>query len=514
MTSNLWTLVNTALNKYPGNTAWVRRLSKGEKERFTYAEVLASAHALAEQLQTLGVKVGDHVGILADNGPEWGAAAFAAWKTGAVVAPLHVGNSDEELKVMEQALAPRVILFKGDERGLDNCVEINLVKEMQGNAAAATHVDAHSEAVRLYTSGSTGRPKLVRLSHANVVSNVLAASKIDLDLDQHDRFLSLLPTSHAFGLSFDMLLPIHCGACMVLPRVLAANEVLAALAEEKITLMVAVPRLYRNVMHGMEKKFRQAGPLMRLYVKLVRTSPKRLKRVLNWPIRNKFGGNIKTWVSGGSRLDPEISRYYRNLGLPLRQGYGLTECSPAISVQSATDEVLESVGEPLPGVEVKIKDADADGAGILMMRGPNLMLGYADERQTAEVMEDGWFNTGDIAKLVDRKKIVLAGRAKRLIVTEAGRNVYPEDLEIELERYEEIKEVGVFELEARPAAVLAIDVTGAEAVAKSILKQFNARVSSHNRITRYAVVDELPRTPLGKVALKELPRIFQDNEVE
>lgn len=514
MSSNIWTLVNTALNKYPTNTAWLRRLPKGQKESFTYAEIQASAHALADQLQGLGVKAGDHVGILAENGPEWGSAAFAVWKIGAVVAPLHEGNSDEELKIMEQALAPKIILYKGAERGLSNTVEIALAKGVAVNNDAEVNIDPGTEAVRIYTSGSTGHPKLVCLSHENIVSNVLAAAEIDLDLDEDDRFLSLLPTSHAFGLSFDMLLPIHCGACMVLPRVLAANEVLAALAEEKISLMVAVPRLFRNVMHGMEKKFQEAGPVMQFYIALVRASPMWLRGLLNWPIRKKFGGRIKAWVSGGSRLDPEISRYYRGLGLPLRQGYGLTECSPAISVQSENDEVLESVGEPLPGVEVKIKNADAVGSGILMMRGPNLMLGYADEKQTAEVMEDGWFNTGDIAKLVDGGKIVLAGRAKRLIVTEAGKNVYPEDLEIEMERYEEIKEVGVFELDARPVAVVAIDVPDPVDRVKAILKQFNARVSSHNRITRYAVVEELPRTPLGKVALKELPGIFEANEAK
>lgn len=512
MTVNLWTLVNTALNKYPSNTAWIRRLPKGHKETFTYAQVQASARVLANRLQEMGVGAGDHVGILADNGPEWGAAAFAVWKIGAVVAPLHVGNSDEELKIMEQALAPKVILYKGEQRGLPNTVEINLAEGPPEKEEAAVDVDPASEAVRIYTSGSTGRPKLVRLSHANIVSNVLAAAELDLDLDEHDRFLSLLPTSHAFGLSFDMLLPIHCGACMVLPRVLAANEVLAALAEEKITLMVAVPRLFRNVMHGMEKKFQHAGPVMRSYIRVVRCSPQWLRRVLNWPIRKKFGGKIKAWVSGGSRLDPEISRYYRDLGLPLRQGYGLTECSPAISVQSDTDDVLESVGVPLPGVEVKIKGADETGVGVLMMRGPNLMLGYADEQQTAEVMEDGWFDTGDIAKLVDGGKIVLAGRAKRLIVTEAGKNVYPEDLEIELERHVEIKEAGVFELDSRPVAVLAVDAPAARV--KAILKEFNKRVSSHNKITRYAAVEELPRTPLGKVALRELPSIFEANEVK
>ena len=141
------------------------------------------------------------------------------------------------------------------------------------------------------------------------------------------------------------------------------------------------------------------------------------------------------------------------------------------------------------------------------------MLGYADPAQTAEVMEEGWFNTGDIAKLVDGNKIVLVGRAKRLIVTEAGKNVYPEDLEIMLERYPGIKEAGVFELDSRPAAVFSVDPDD-QAGIRDVLKEFNSRVSGHNQITRYAVVEELPRTPLGKIALRELPAIFEKHEVK
>ena len=488
-------------------------MGKGRRESFTYAQVQAAAYALAEQLTALGVGPGDHVGILAENGPEWGAAAFATWKIGAVVAPLHAGNSDEELGLMVQALEPKIIMYHGTDRGLPNTVPIELNDHDVDDSDTGAPVEKDDEAVRLYTSGSTGHPKLVRLSHNNIVSNVLAGAAIDLDLRPDDRFLSLLPSSHAFGLSFDMVLPIHCGSCIVLPRVLAASEVLSALSEERITLMIAVPRLFRNVMQGMEKKFREAGAVMQFYVRIIRCSPMPLRRILNFPIRKKFGGHIKAWVSGGSRLDPEISLYYRRLGLPLRQGYGLTETSPALCVQRGDDDVLESVGEPLGGVEIKLKDPDETGKGILMVRGPNLMLGYADEQQTADVMEDGWFNTGDIARLVDGNKVVLAGRAKRLIVTEAGKNVYPEDLEIMLERYPGIKEAGVFELDSRPAAVFAVDEEYSGKV-KGIIKEFNARVSGHNQITRYAVVEELPRTPLGKIALRQLPEIFQNNEVK
>ena len=170
--------------------------------------------------------------------------------------------------------------------------------------------------------------------------------------------------------------------------------------------------------------------------------------------------------------------------------------------------------EPLQGVEVRIEGPDDSGAGELWVKGPNVMLGYVDEAQTREVMQDGWYKTGDIARLVDGRKIVLTGRSKRLIVTEAGKNVYPEDLEIMLERHPDLKEAGVVEVDMRPAAVLAIDEPDQAEKARAIIKEFNARVSSHNHIVRYAIVEELPRTPLGKVALKDLPAIFEANEVQ
>jgi long-chain acyl-CoA synthetase len=128
-------------------------------------------------------------------------------------------------------------------------------------------------------------------------------------------------------------------------------------------------------------------------------------------------------------------------------------------------------------------------------------------------MEDGWYRTGDVARLVDGSKIVLTGRSKRLIVTEAGKNVYPEDIEIMLEKHPDLKEAGVLEVDNAPAAVLAIEGPGEAAKARDIIKDYNQRASSHNRVTRYAIVDELPRTPLGKVALKDLPRIFKENQV-
>lgn len=508
---HLWQFVSEAIERRGDSPLWIQRLSKGGTRTTSYASIRRRVHAVSRRLREAGVGAGDHVAILAGNGPDWGAAAFATWRLGAVVAPLHTGNSDEELRIQHDALAPKCTLFTRDNRGLPAAIEIADVEE-DDDGFVAPDPDSDAEAARLYTSGTTGNSKIVRLSHDNILSNIRGAARLDIPISHKDRFLSLLPLSHAMEMTGGMLLPMYHGATIVVPRKIAAGEILDAMNQERITLMIAVPRLFRSIMLGMEKKFAAAGVLLKAYVALIRRSPDWLSKVINIPIRRKFGGGIHCWLSGGSRLDPDIARYFRTLGFPLIQGYGLTECGPVVSVQSMHDTRLDSVGEPLHGMEVRIHEPNASGDGELWVRGPNLMLGYVDEKQTAEAMEDGWYKTGDIARLVEGSKIVLTGRSKRVIVTEAGKNVYPEDVEIMLEKHPMLKEAGVVEVDAAPAAVLAIDGPGEAGNAKEIIKDYNRRVSSHNHISRYAIVGELPRTPLGKVSLKDLPRIFQENE--
>jgi len=516
MPENLWSFIEPSFARFADRPAWIRRLPKGKREVYTYAQVRANAINLSAQLRAMGIGAGSRVAILAPNGPEWGVAAFATWRLGGVLAPLHAGNSDEELQTQCAALAPDVVLYHGDDRGLPNSRAVAMNDASPDETEASRSVDATSgqEAVRVYTSGSTGYPKMVRLSHENIMSNVRGATLIDVNIEPADRFLSLLPLSHTMELTGGMMLPLYSGSAIVLPRILAAQEIMEAMHEESITAMIAVPRLYRNIMLGLTKRIREAGTGMQMYISLIRSMPLSLKQVFNYPLRRRLGGRIKCWLSGGSRLDPDIAEYFRDLGLPLRQGYGLTECSPVIAVQSAWEPLLDSVGAPFPGVEVKIRDPDPTGTGELLMRGPNLMLGYVDDEQTSAVMDDGWFRTGDLARLTESGKIVLTGRCKRLIVTEAGKNVYPEDLEVTLERDPRLKEAGVVEVDMRPAAVLAIDPPDQEEKAKSIIKEFNRKVSSHNHISRYAIVPELPRTPLGKVSLKDLPAIFAANEIK
>ncbi len=515
MSSNLWKLLEPSLLRNRSRTAWICRHSKGRRE-VQYHHIHEAALVTAQKLRKSGIGAGATVGITAPNGPEWTVAALAAWRAGCMIAPIHIGNSEHEIAAQIEAIKPDVMLVHDSALTHEARIEITLDKDAQ--AAAAENAikpadDPHAVAARLYTSGSTGNPKVVRLSHGNLAANVLAAVNIET-FDPDDRFISLLPLSHAMGITANVNLPYYAGAALVTPRVLAAAEIVTALQEEKITVIIAVPRLFRNIMIGLEKKFAQGGKAVALYRRMLKAAPPALRQYLNAPLRKRLGGRIKVWVSGGSHLDERITRYYHDLGLPLRQGYGLTETSPLACMQDKFDDAPQSVGKPVEHVQVRIDNPDENGQGEILIKGPNVMLGYEDAAQTARVLEHGWFRTGDIGHIDSQGRVTLTGRSKRLIVTEAGKNVYPEELETLLERDPIVKEAGVLEVDMKPVCVLAMDGGNAAAGARRVIRQYNTLVSAHNRITRVAAVDELPRTPLGKIALQELPAIFREHEID
>ena len=526
MSENLWELLQPAFAEFAANPAWICRVSSGDGRRVvTYRQLQDAAVTLAADLRKRGISADSSVAIIAPNGPEFAAAALAAWKIGAAIAPVHIGNSAQDTAAQITALAPDILLCHEYEHVHEHDAAIPITLSADADAITAESAlpashDAMHLAARIYTSGSTGTPKVVRLSHGNFASNIRAVRRLQT-FTADDRFISLLPLSHAMGLLGNLLLPLCSGAAIVTPKVLAAAEILETLQAEKVSVVIAVPRLFRNVMLGLEKKFRDGGALKRFamaaYLAILKCAPIPIRRHINAPIRKKLGGKITAWVSGGSHLDGRISRYYHALGLPLRQGYGLTETAPLVCVQDEFDAAVDSVGKPVAEVQVKIHAPDCDGCGEVCIRGANVMLGYEDAAQTAEAMHDGWFQSGDIGRVDDAGRLFLTGRSKRLIVTEAGKNIYPEELETRLERDPAVKEAGVLEAAARPVCVLAMQVgSGDDAVviARETLAKFNRDASSHNRISRFALVDELPRTPLGKMALSALPDIFARHEVK
>ena len=518
MTHDIWEVLAPRFQFNRPNLAWIRRTKDGSPINYTYADVHDGALHMAAQLRQNGISQGETVAVIGPNGPEWGIAALAVWKIGAVLSPVHIGNSEEDIHTQLQAVNPKLILAHEPGKKLDGVdiptlnIEISSELAKQESGEETNGLESE-ECLRIYTSGSTGVPKIVRLSHKNVSSNFIACSKIVV-INEKDRFLSLLPLSHTFELVGGMLFPLYCGASIVLPKVLTAQEVLDAMKEESVSVVLAVPRLFRNIKQGMENKFSEGSFLLRGYISLLGALPLGLRRRLNAPLRKKLSPNLRYWVSGGSRLDPSIAKFFRQLGFSLRQGYGLTETSPVTCVQEAFPSNFDSVGYAIDGVEVSIDEPDELGSGEVLVRGHNVMLGYSDEALTRESMKGEWFRTGDIGHMDASGNLCLTGRIKRIIVNEAGKNIYPEELETLLERYQGVKEAGVIEIDQRPAVVFSMDnPSECGPRAKEILIDFNAKTSSHNHIVRYAIIDDLPRTALGKTALTKLRGEFDAHEM-
>ena len=298
-----------------------------------------------------------------------------------------------------------------------------------------TTTDPDQRAVILYTSGTTGRSKGAMLSHRNIVSNIYAA-QLHFKLDNSIATLSFLPINHVFEQVCGILLPLSLGG-----RISFAESIKKLgdnLNEIKPSFLLGVPAVYRLLYDRIMKKI-EAKPASHMLYKFALT-----RKIVTANVKKAVGENT-TFVSGGAALDPAISEGFRNLGLTLYQGYGITETSPVISAESPFRNKPGTVGETLKDVEVRIDNPNADGEGEILVKGPNVMLGYYNnDAATAEVLHDGWYRTGDLGRFDDDNMLCICGRVKNLIVTPNGKNVYPEEVENQLQKSPFIAEIMVY----------------------------------------------------------------------
>jgi len=459
-----------------------------------------------------GLVAGDRVALAARNGPMWVAIDIAALGLGLVVVPLYVDdnaeniawcvdNAEAKLVLVEStrlaralatqataATAPRVVVLASDEAGGG----ANTVSPFLPAAGGEIEVSAVSDdqlATICYTSGTAGRPKGVMLSHGNIGANVAACRATGMARPT-DVFLSILPLSHMFERTGGYYLPLSIGARVVYARGVA--QLADDLVAEAPTAMFAVPRLFERFaaridgsLAGSAWKRRLFDACVALGYAVARGHARPLQRfvatmlraIVAKPILARFGGRLRLVVVGGAALDPELARTFIGLGLPLLQGYGLTEASPVIAVNRDDDNDPESVGPPLPGIEVRL----ADG-GALEVRGPNVMQGYwrNDAATHAAIDADGWLATGDVAELRDGK-LYIRGRVKDILVLSNGEKLPPQDAELAILRdpvFEQAMLIG----EGRPFPVL-LSVTQ-ETDEKTLIKRANDQLAAFPRWVR------------------------------
>ncbi|MFN7940002.1 MAG: long-chain fatty acid--CoA ligase [Thermoanaerobaculia bacterium] len=432
----------------------------------------ADVRRLAKALADAGIRRGDRVALMADNGPHWPTIDFATLAIGAVLVPIYPTLLPEGAAYIARDSGARILFIQGRERlegMLGVAAEMPAVEKLVlvGGAAPAGRavdfaaflasgaaVDAswfEMEARRaapddlatfIYTSGTTGDPKGVMLTHGNIISNVLASDGL-LNFQKTWTALSFLPLAHSFERTIDYVY-FYQGVTIAYAE--SVQTVAQNLMEVKPQIFGSVPRVYEKVMaRVIENATAQGGLKSRIFHWAVATGraalPKRMRfekgglalrladRLVFSKVRERLGGKFAFAVSGGAPLGRDVAEFFWGAGIPILEGYGLTETSPVISVNYPAAVKLGTVGRPIPGVTVRIADD-----GEILARGPNIMRGYFGKPQaTAEAIDsDGWFHTGDIGHLDDEGFLVITDRKKELIVNAYGKNIAPAPIENDL----------------------------------------------------------------------------------
>ena len=465
-------LAELAARQY-GDTPFLLRWTPTGWEPWSFAEAARRLHAFTALLEREGVGPGDRVAIQSENRPEWGLAYLAALEAGAVAVPLDALLKEHEVGEILAQSGARFCVVSARQRpvverardlrlpglrllSLDACDDLPSWPEAQerfpDERPRPERGAPDDLAVLLFTSGTTGQAKAVMLSHSNLLHNVEAVARV-IPYGPGDRMLSVLPLHHTFEYTIGFLCPMRGGASVAYARGLKSNELREDLRTAQATILVGVPLLYEKLLAAIRRGIADAPLSSRLLVRGLlavvqvtsRLGGPRLGGRLLRPLREKAGlGRMRLFVSGAAALPRGVFWGFVNLGIPMTEGYGLTECSPVVAANRTDRPEPGGVGCPLPGIEVRIDQPDAEGNGEIMVRGPNVMLGYFGNPQaTAEVLRDGWFLTGDLGRILADGRLKITGRVKNMIATAAGKKIYPEEVEIHLGNSPYILEVVV-----------------------------------------------------------------------
>lgn len=511
--------------------------------RISFAQWRERSLACARRLVELGVQRGDRVLLAGANHPGWPICFFGIQLAGATAVPLDANIDALAAETLARASGAKVFIADAAVRArvggaLDAELDLelawlDLVEASAAGAPLAEPAPARADdiAALIYTSGTTGVPKGVMLSQANLTALVAALAPL-FPLGKGDRVLSVLPLHHTFELTCGMLLPLSRGARIVYLDELTAERLEHGLEAGRITAMIGVPALWEMIERRLYARLAEHGQLashvFEAAVELNRAVGKTLGidagKLLFGPVHEALGGHLRYLVSGGAALSERTHHLFAGLGLHLAEGYGLTEAAPVLTVAPAGPAAKAGhVGKPVPGVEIRIAEPNADGVGEILARGPNVMLGYSDDPEsTRRVIDpDGWLRTGDLGKLDKRGNLVIVGRAKDVIVAANGENVYPDDVETRLGTVEHVAELCVFGVaDARGGervACVAVPEKNEElpraerhALAKSALQKAIAKLPASMRPAVVTLVDSpLPRTTTRKVKRAEVRALVE-----
>ncbi len=511
--------------------------------KLSFRQLRARAEAVALRLASVGVKPGDRVVLSGKNHPHWVVSYFGILRAGAVAVPLDVGTAGPKAEIIFASAEPTAAIV--DSEALENfgsATDRMLVLDLHDVCArgAVGHlpvrgvdfeVTPDTLASVLYTSGTTGDPKGVMLTHGNFCAMLASIARL-FPLGPEDRLLSVLPLHHAFEFTCGMLMPLSQGARIIYLDEVTGDRLSYGLQEGRVTAMVGVPALWQLLERRIRGQVQDRGQLFELFFDRTLTWNRSLGkavgvdvgRLLFGSVHSRFGGNIRLLISGGAALPKETQKLFSGLGLHLSEGYGLTEASPVLTVAlPGPGAKTGTVGKPVPGVTVKIHEPDDKGIGEVWAKGPNVMTGYFGNPSATKgsLTEDGWLRTGDMGKVDHRGRLTLVGRAKEVVVTSAGENIYLDDVEHVLGPIRHVAEYSLVGLDdprggerlgllAQPDPESKLDHAELHSKAELAIKDAIEALPAFQRPTVIHLVDaELPRTATRKIQRKEVRRILE-----
>ena len=541
--SCLGAALRDALDRWPNEICLIEADRDREKTRLTYSDFKEVALPLARALEDAGFKAGDRAAIIMPNQSKWLISAYAVFYRGGVLVPLDYKlTAAEHLQLLQHSRAEFLIIEYHLWRAITQSPEFKnhklkkvLVTEapLRADLAGAYRWEEfrrkgdpafvmrkrEDTACIVYSSGTGGRPKGCVLTHENYLEQCKALTAW-YPFWPGVRYLSILPTNHAIDFMVGFIGPFVCGACVVHLRTLRPEFVRDAFVRYKITYVSLVPMILKNLERGLRAKFEELSGgkrflldrMIALNKSLTRRRPKLgLSRKLLRQVHQGFGGELRAMFTGGAFMEPSTLQFFYDLGIPVANGYGLTEAGTSLTLNDLNPFRADTVGKPLPGVDLRVLSPDADGIGEVAVRGKTVMSHYLDDPElTAETIVDGWLITGDLGRFDGNGHLQLFGRKKNMIVTEGGKNVYPEDIEIAFEGLP-LKEYCIFAANylwpakalGREMLVLVVRLEQNQELSEALKEEIvmrNRRLPDFKRVGGYLIFsNDFPRTASMKI---------------
>lgn len=543
-------MFNISVINYPDNRAFTTFSPK--ELSFTYKESSSHINKISKYLVSLGINKGDHVAVTGKNSPEWAIAFLAILNMGAVVVPVDSGLNSKEIIDLLSISDSKLIFtdkdkysdIKSGSRDIIDCISLTSGFEnylLDLKVDDSINFDSPTEddlAAILYTSGTTGVSKGVMLTHRNFSSDTWLAQS-NLKIDSDDVFYALLPIHHSYTMTSVFLESIFIGAEVVFGKQLVFPQIVKDFKQGKVTMFLGVPMLFNKLINGILSGVRKKGIIVYGIIRFLMvisgfikktTKINPGKKMFSFLLKQASLENIRICISGGGPLAPSTFKHFNQIGIDFVQGYGLTEASPMLALNPKENYKETSVGKVIAQVDMKIVNPDIDGIGDIVVKGPNIMKGYykQDEATKDAFTEDGYLKTGDAGYLDKDNYLYLTGRKSSLIVTEGGKNVYPEELEDAFQFYDEYEQLIVkgyvknsvtlsegIEVAFYPTKEYSNGKTPDEIKGRfnNIVKEVNRTLQSYKHIERVHILTEpMATTTTKKIKRNEINEIFDSLE--